>query len=82
MGFVLTVIVRCGSIVFWYIEVIMKRVKFSASTFHKFMNDTQELDWVESFKVHGFKTYEYDCSSYPRHSLSEEEYTWFILRWS
>ena len=60
----------------------MKRVQFSATTFHKFMDATQDLDWVESFYVQGFKTYEYNANNYPRHSLSEEEYTWFVLRWS
>jgi hypothetical protein len=46
------------------------------------MDATQDLDWVESFYVQGFKTYEYNANNYPRHSLSEEEYTWFVLRWS
>jgi hypothetical protein len=60
----------------------MKRVQFSATKFHKFMDATQELNWENSFEAHGFKTYQYDYNSYPRHSLSEEEYTWFVLRWS
>ena len=65
----------------------MKRVKFNAEKFRKFMDATPGLDWVESFNIQGFKTYEYHADansypSYPRHSLSEEEYTWFIMRWS
>ena len=61
----------------------MKRIKFDTCDFPKFIDATDDIKgWTESFILQGYKTYEYHANRYPRHSLSEEEYTWFTLRWS
>jgi hypothetical protein len=61
----------------------MKRIKFDTYDFPNFIDATDDImGWNESFISHGFKTYQNDFNSYPRHSLSEEEYTCFVLRWS
>lgn len=60
----------------------MNRVYFNAGSFKKFMDATYHNNWPDSFRIMGFKTYEYNRAFNPGHSLSPEEYTWFLLRWS
>jgi hypothetical protein len=63
----------------------MKRIHFNVADFPNFIDATDDIiGWHESFISQGFKTYQFDYSGgrYGYHSLSEEEYTWFVLRWS
>jgi hypothetical protein len=60
---------------------IRKYQKFRQECYNnsKFRN---AYDWVEALRIAGFKTaISYDGSSTGIH-LSEEEYTWFVIRWS
>lgn len=65
----------------------MNRIYFGMSKFPKFVDETVEYrTWQDSFKQFGFKTYEiidFESPNFSQHchSLSEEEYTWFVLRW-
>ena len=61
----------------------MNRISFDAWKFPKFIAATSECDgWQESFSSQGYETYYYVYNKYPKHSLSNEEYTLFVLRWS
>jgi hypothetical protein len=62
----------------------MNRVYFNIRDFPKFIDAAESCtSWTESFSKFGYKSYEH--ASYRkdrRNSLSAEEYTWFVLRWS
>ena len=65
----------------------MNRVHFKLRDFPKFnkyaidiRNNNYAINytWEDVFAAAGYKTYQFGNF----HSLSEEEYTWFVLRWS
>lgn len=61
----------------------MKRVKFSIHDFPKFLEWTytsEHIFWIMDFKLAGFHSAENHQGGLM--SLNEEEYTWFVLRWS
>ena len=72
--------------VYFEIKVCPKFNRYMLSLYairHEGINWTNSVhdNWVAAFKSVGYKTYEYDHKN-QMHSLSEEEYTWFLLRWS
>jgi hypothetical protein len=61
----------------------MKRIRFcvlSFPLFHKWVTTTSSLTWDEDFIDAGFKSAVRE--GYCLYSLSEEEYTIFVLKWS
>ena len=64
----------------------MKIVKFNASDYPRLVQacDTN-FGYAEFLRRDGFKTIQYISeitqSTHPSHYLSEEEYTWFLLKW-
>jgi hypothetical protein len=61
----------------------MNRVYFNISDFPKFIDAAESCtSWTESFSKFGYKSYEHAYRKDRRNSLSAEEYTWFVLRWS
>jgi len=61
----------------------MNRIQFSILNFPKFYSAkavSGQKTLIDDFTYEGFKSIE--VHSYETFSLSEEEYTWFTLRWS
>jgi hypothetical protein len=62
----------------------MKRVVFQMHDFTNFVHYVQGTDndsWEQDFIEAGFKTILWDGSATGGCSLSEEDYTWFVLKW-
>jgi len=60
---------------------------FYMSDFPKVMEAASGLGYAELLRRDGFKTIEYIGNKFgvsysATHRMSEEEYTWFIMRWS
>ena len=61
------------------------RIFFNITDFPNFLFEERwdHLKWAESFEQAGYLTYRFGPSNNNHyHSLSEEEYTLFVLRWS
>jgi len=60
---------------------------FYMEDFPRVVEAASSLGYAEFLRRDGFKTTEYignkfEVSYCPSHCMSEEEYTWFVLRWS
>ena len=66
----------------------MNTVKFDLTQFPRFhricrsMWAAYDQKYHETFKEHGFTTIGRIAHGPERWSMSEEEYTWFVLKWS
>ena len=61
----------------------MGRVKFNIQDFPKFLEWTHKNDtlyWIIDFELAGFHSAENHQGG--NMSLNEEEYTWFVLKWT
>lgn len=70
---------------------LMERVIIHSKDFPKLRKWAREgrhdiCGWIGACNKAGFKTVKYEpnayVSDYYRYSISAEEYTWFLLRWS
>ena len=72
-----------------FIEVVMERVMIHSKEFpkvYKWAREHEIYGWMDACRRTGFKTMKYEpdahVGDYYRYSISAEEYTWFLLRWS